>query len=90
MLSKPNDGEDLFLYLAVSSHALSAALVREDSKIQRPVYYISKRLSGVELSQAGETRILFAHRLKEAQAVFSSPFYQSAYRSAAKASLVPS
>lgn len=48
MLSKPNDGEDLFLYLAVSSHALT--LVREDSKIQRPVYYISKRLSGAELN----------------------------------------
>jgi len=50
MLSKPNDGEDLFLYLAVSAHALSAALVREDSKVQRPVYYISKRLTGAELN----------------------------------------
>jgi len=48
MLSMANDGETLFLYLAVSSHALSAALIREDAKIQRPVYYISKRLTGAE------------------------------------------
>ncbi|MDQ4222773.1 reverse transcriptase-like protein, partial [Pseudomonas aeruginosa] len=48
MLSKANDGETLFLYLAVSSHALSAALVREDAKVQRPVYYISKRFTGAE------------------------------------------
>jgi len=48
MLSKPNDGETLFLYLAVSSHALSAALIREDEKVQYPVYYISKRFTGAE------------------------------------------
>jgi len=46
MLSKANDGETLFLYLAVFSHALSAGLVREDAKVQCPVYYISKRFTG--------------------------------------------
>jgi len=34
MLSKANDGETGFLYLAVSSYALSAALIWEDAKIQ--------------------------------------------------------
>ena len=48
MLSKPADDETLFLYLAVSSHALSAALIREDDKVQYPVYYISKRFTGAE------------------------------------------
>jgi len=48
MLLKPNDGETLFLYLAVSSHALSAALIPEDDKVQHPVYYISKRFTGAE------------------------------------------
>jgi len=48
MLSKANDGETLFLYLVVSSHALSAALVREDARIQRPIYYIGKRFTGEE------------------------------------------
>ncbi|WP_369293017.1 RNase H-like domain-containing protein, partial [Campylobacter jejuni] len=32
ILSKPVLGEDLFLYLAVSEHAVSAALVREEEK----------------------------------------------------------
>jgi len=48
MLSKPNDGKILFLYLAVSSHALSATLIREDEKVQLLVYYISKRFTGAE------------------------------------------
>ena len=50
ILSKPGNGEDLFIYLAVSSHALSAALVREDAKVQRPVYYISKRFTWAEMN----------------------------------------
>lgn len=47
-LSKPVDGEGLFLYLAVSVHALNAALVREESRIQKSVYCISKRLTEAE------------------------------------------
>ena len=50
ILSRPGDGEDLLIYLAVSSHALSAALIREDKRIQHPVYYISKRLTGAEMN----------------------------------------
>ena len=41
ILSKPVNGEDLFVYLAVSPHALSAALMREDTRIQQPVYYLA-------------------------------------------------
>ena len=48
VLSTPNEGEELYLYLAVSSHALSAALVREDNCAQRPVYFVSKRFTGAE------------------------------------------
>ena len=48
VLSKPVDGEDLFIYLAVTEHAVSAALVREEDKVQHPVYYVSKRLIGAE------------------------------------------
>ena len=50
ILSKRDSGEDLFIYLAISSHALSAVLVREDARIQRPVYYISKRFIGAEMN----------------------------------------
>ena len=47
MLSKPT-GEPLFLYLAVSEYAISGALIREEEKVQWPVYYISKRLVNAE------------------------------------------
>ncbi|XP_023872625.1 uncharacterized protein LOC111985209 [Quercus suber] len=43
MLTAPEPGEDLFMYLAVSEHAVSAVLLR-DKGIQQPVYYISKTL----------------------------------------------
>lgn len=42
VLLKPLEGEDLLLYLAVFVHASSAALAREETKIQRLVYYINK------------------------------------------------
>ena len=41
-------GEELFLYLAVTPHAVSSALIREDGKVQKPVYYTSKALRGAE------------------------------------------
>nr|XP_017221373.1 PREDICTED: uncharacterized protein LOC108198111 [Daucus carota subsp. sativus] len=50
LLSKPVDGETLYVYLAVSEKALSAVLVREDRKIQKPVYNVSKIFHGAELN----------------------------------------
>ena len=44
LLSKPIEGEKLYLYLAVSKEAVSATLVRKEEKIQWPIYYMSKRL----------------------------------------------
>ena len=41
-------GEEFFLYLAVTPHAVSSALIREEEKIQKPVYYTSKALKGAE------------------------------------------
>ena len=48
LLSKPIEGERLYLFLAVTEYAISGALVREENKIQWPMYYISKRLVNVE------------------------------------------
>ena len=48
LLSKPVQGEKLYLYLAISQHAINAALIREEGKIQWPVYYVSKRLFDAE------------------------------------------
>ena len=48
LLSPSKKGEDLFLYLAVSVTAVSAALIREENKIQLSVYYVSQAFQGVE------------------------------------------
>ncbi|KAK1563413.1 hypothetical protein Q3G72_027250 [Acer saccharum] len=48
LLSKPEDNETLFIYLAVSDIAVSAVLVIEEDSNQHPVYYISKTLLDVE------------------------------------------
>lgn len=48
ILSKPIDHERLYIYLAVSENAISAALIREEDFIQRLVNYISTQLTGVE------------------------------------------
>ena len=44
LLSKPVDGEPLFHYLGVSEYTVSGALIREEEKVQWPIYYISKWL----------------------------------------------
>lgn len=38
----------MYLYLAVSHHAMSSALVKEEGKVQRPIYYTSKVLRGAK------------------------------------------
>ena len=43
MLTAPELGEDLLMYLSVSDHAVSAVLLR-DRGVQQPMYYISKTL----------------------------------------------
>ena len=42
LLLKPVEGEPLYLYLEVTEYAISKALVKEEGKVQWPVYYISK------------------------------------------------
>ena len=42
LLSPSVEGEDLFLYLAVSPTAVNFALICKESKIQRLVYYTSQ------------------------------------------------
>jgi hypothetical protein len=49
VLSRPNDGEVLFLYIAVASEAVSAVLIRETTEGQKPIYFTSKALQGPEL-----------------------------------------
>ena len=41
--------EVLFAYITVASHAVSLVLVRIDSCVQRPIYYVSKSLNEAEV-----------------------------------------
>ena len=42
LLSPSKEGEDLFLYLAVSITTVSAVLIREENRVQLLVYYVSQ------------------------------------------------
>ncbi|KAK3002070.1 hypothetical protein RJ639_021413 [Escallonia herrerae] len=48
LLSKPLPGEDLFLYLSVTEVVVSDVLVREEDRVQKLIYYVSKVLQDVE------------------------------------------
>ena len=47
MLTALEPGDDLFMYLSVSDHAISAMLLR-DQGVQQPMYYINKTLVDAE------------------------------------------
>ncbi|CAL9022213.1 unnamed protein product, partial [Prunus brigantina] len=42
LLSKPLPGEILFLYLSISSTAISSVLIRKPEKAELPIFYVSK------------------------------------------------
>ena len=48
LLSPSKPGEELYLYLIVSPHWVSLALIREKGKVQELVYYTSKALRGAK------------------------------------------
>lgn len=48
ILSNPEPGEDLYMYLLVFEHAVNAVLIRVQEGVQRPMYYISKTLVDLE------------------------------------------
>ena len=69
LLSPSQPGEELFLYLVASPVAVSAALVREEGKVQKLVYYASRAFRGVEERYPPMEKLTFAlvtatHKLK--------------------------
>ena len=48
LLSPSVPGEELYLYLAASPHVVSSALIREEGRVQKSVYYTSQALRGAE------------------------------------------
>ncbi|GAU49235.1 hypothetical protein TSUD_183260 [Trifolium subterraneum] len=49
VLTRPVEGEKLYLYLAVASEAISVVLIRETEQGQKPVDFVSRALQGPEL-----------------------------------------
>ena len=60
LLSPSKLGEELYLYLAVSQAAVSAALVREEDRSQRLVYFTSRVLRGAEKRYPQMEKLAFA------------------------------
>ena len=48
-MSKPEMNEVLFAYIFVASYAVSLVLIRVDSGVHRPFYYVSKSLHEAEI-----------------------------------------
>jgi hypothetical protein len=60
LLSKTIPGEVLYLYLAVSPIAISAALIQEDMGVQKPVHFVSKTLHGAKERYPQIEKLAFA------------------------------
>ena len=60
LLSPSKLGEDLFLYLAVSPAAVSAALVRKEDGVKKPIYFTSRVLRGVEEKYTPMKKLAYA------------------------------
>ncbi|XP_052206796.1 uncharacterized protein LOC127811125 [Diospyros lotus] len=48
LLTQPEIGETLYLYLGISDGAISAILIKKEGQVDRPMYYVSKVLHGPE------------------------------------------
>ena len=59
-MSPSKEGENLYLYLAVSTTVVSAALIREKAKKQLPVYYFSQAFQGAKSNYPRIEKIAFA------------------------------
>ena len=60
LLSPSKEGENLFLYLAVLATVVSAALIREENRVQIPVYHVSQAFQGAEPKYPLIEKIAFA------------------------------
>ena len=59
-MSSPEVDEVLFAYIAMAPHAVSLVLIRVNSGIQRPIYYVSKSLHGAEVRYLSLEKLILA------------------------------
>ncbi|GAA0143735.1 hypothetical protein LIER_35799 [Lithospermum erythrorhizon] len=60
LLARLVAGDILQLYLAVSESALSSILILEKEKIQRPMYYVSQVMRGIEIRYPLTEKLVYA------------------------------
>ena len=60
VLTKPDPGETLFLYLSIGNEAVSAALVKESEVGQAPIYFTSRALQSSELRYQKVEKMAYA------------------------------
>ena len=59
-MSRLEVDEVLFAYIAVAFHAMSLVLIRDDSGVQKSVYYVSKSLHKAEVCYLPLERAILA------------------------------
>ncbi|GKU99761.1 hypothetical protein SLEP1_g12559 [Rubroshorea leprosula] len=64
LLSKPVEGESLYVYLGVTEEAVSSVLLREENKNQKPICYVSKILQGAKQNYPLVEKAAFALKLE--------------------------
>ncbi|XP_077214758.1 uncharacterized protein LOC143849580 [Tasmannia lanceolata] len=60
LLSKPEPGEELILYLSAGHLAVAAVLIREEYHQQKPIYYVSKVLHDAETRYQRVEKLVYA------------------------------
>ncbi|XP_075670420.1 uncharacterized protein LOC142640228 [Castanea sativa] len=77
LLSPSKLGGKLYLYMAISPTTVSAALVKEENRVQKLVYYTSQALRGVEEKYPpdGEASLCLSDCSSQTQTIFSGPHY---------------
>ncbi|KAM2670940.1 hypothetical protein EV1_006813 [Malus domestica] len=60
LLSKPEVGDILIIYLSVSTSAVSSVLIRNDGNVQRPLYYASKALQDAKTRYSNIEKLALA------------------------------
>ncbi|CAA0843107.1 Unknown protein, partial [Striga hermonthica] len=69
LLTKPEPGDELVLYISVGSVSLSSVLLQEEGGVQQPIYYTSQVLQGAEtryseIEKAALTLVITARKLR--------------------------
>jgi hypothetical protein len=60
MLTAPEEGKELSLYLAAAPETISSVLMTERDKKQLPVFFVSKALAGAEINYAPMEKLVLA------------------------------